>query len=239
MYSSISEATLARTAACFPGVRLTQCYGLTEMSPVVSILKPHDHDPVADRRRLRSAGRPLIGVEVKVLDPEGRECPRKVVGELAARGIGAMQGYWNAPEQSAAALRDGWVMTGDGAYVDDDGYLFIVDRVKDMIVSGGENVYSAEVEQALAKHPAVQSCAVVGLPDAKWGEAVTAVVVLRQGAQATASEIITHCRGLIAAYKAPKQVHFALSLPMTSSGKIMKREVRALYLRDRSADQKA
>ncbi len=228
--SSISEATLARTAACFPGVRLTQCYGLTEMSPVVSILKPHDHDPAADRRRLRSAGRPLIGVEVKVLDPEGRECPRKVVGELAARGIGAMQGYWNAPEQSAAALRDGWVMTGDGAYVDDDGYLFIVDRVKDMIVSGGENVYSAEVENAIAQHPAVAACAVIGIPDAQWGETVHAVIVPKPGMQAPDADAIrTHCRALIAGYKCPRSVEFRDALPLSGAGKILKSELRAPY----------
>ncbi|WP_420466028.1 long-chain-fatty-acid--CoA ligase [Panacagrimonas sp.] len=235
--SSIASAVLQRAIKRM-GCGFAQFYGASETLSAQTLLRPEEHDP-ANEQRLRSCGRPLPQIEFKVVDPEGREVPTGTVGEFWVRGPSIFRSYWRQPEATAAALHEGWYRTGDAGYRDAEGFLYIVDRVKDMIVSGGENVYSAEVEQALAKHPAVQSCAVVGLPDAKWGEAVTAVVVLRQGAQATASEIITHCRGLIAAYKAPKQVHFALSLPMTSSGKIMKREVRALYLRDRSADQKA
>ncbi|MGT2430076.1 AMP-binding enzyme [Cupriavidus basilensis] len=137
-----------------------------------------------------------------------------------------MQGYWNKPEQTAAAVRDGWMHTGDGGYMDEDGFIFVVDRLKDMIVSGGENVYSAEVENALAQHPAVMASAVIGVPSAEWGEAVHAVVVSKPGTAATAREIIAHCKSLIAGYKCPRSVEFRDALPLSGAGKILKTELR-------------
>jgi acyl-CoA synthetase (AMP-forming)/AMP-acid ligase II len=143
-----------------------------------------------------------------------------------------MLGYWNRPEDTAAAVRDGWMHTGDGGRMDENGYVFIVDRIKDMIITGGENVYSAEVENALASHPAVAACAVIGVPDADWGERVHAVVVLLPGQQATADEIRTHCKTLIAGYKAPRGVDFVDAMPMSGAGKILKRELRKQYWDD-------
>jgi acyl-CoA synthetase (AMP-forming)/AMP-acid ligase II len=138
-----------------------------------------------------------------------------------------MLGYWNKPEETAAAIRDGWMHSGDGGYMDDDGFVYVVDRLKDMIVTGGENVYSAEVEQAVALHPAVAACAVIGLPDDEWGESVHAVVVLATGATATPEELREHCKGLIAGYKAPRSVEFIDALPVNGAGKVLKRELRA------------
>jgi acyl-CoA synthetase (AMP-forming)/AMP-acid ligase II len=225
--SPISKAVLDRAMACFPNVRFSQCYGQTEMSPVVSVLKPLYHADPALRAKLRSAGQPMLGVELRILDPDGRECPPNAVGEIVVRGPGVMQGYWDKPEQTAAALRDGWLMTGDGAYLDEDGFLFVVDRLKDMIVSGGENVYSAEVENAIAQHPAVASCAVIGIPDQRWGEAVHAVVVLKPGAAAITDEAIRqHCQALIANYKCPRSVEFRDALPLSGAGKILKMVLR-------------
>ncbi|HKY90728.1 MAG TPA: long-chain fatty acid--CoA ligase [Nevskiaceae bacterium] len=228
--SPISEALLQRTMQRLPGAGLVQAYGQTEMAPLVSILdRVHHRDP-RHRAKLRSAGRPALGTEVRILDAEGRDVPRGTVGEIVARGPGMMHGYWNSPQQTAAALRDGWLHTGDGAYLDDDGYLFIVDRVKDMIVSGGENVFSAEVENALAQHPGVASCAVIGIPDAHWGEAVHAVVVRKPGTDdVDEDELRAHCRRLIAPYKCPRSVEFRESLPMSGAGKILKTTLREPY----------
>lgn len=225
--SPISEAVLERAMSCFAGVGFTQCYGQTEMSPVVSILKPPYHTNPELRSKLRSAGTPMIGVDLRIVDPQGRDCPRNTVGEIAVRGAGVMLGYWNNPEQTAAALRNGWLHTGDGAYLDDDGFLFIVDRVKDMIVSGGENIFSAEVENAIAQHSAVATCAVIGIPDPRWGEAVHAVVVLRPDAPSTsADDIKTHCQTLMAGYKCPRSVEFRDALPLSGAGKVLKTVLR-------------
>ena len=225
--SPISEAVLDRAMRCFPEVRFAQCYGQTEMSPVVSVLKPQYHADPALRSKLRSAGQPMLGVELRIVDAEARECPANAVGEIAVRGPGVMQGYWERPEQTAAALRDGWLMTGDGAYLDEDGFLFVVDRLKDMIVSGGENVYSAEVENAIAQHPAVAACAVIGIPDLRWGEAVHAVVVLKPDALPTTDATIRqHCQSLIAGYKCPRSVEFRDALPLSGAGKVLKTVLR-------------
>lgn len=140
-----------------------------------------------------------------------------------------MAGYWRKPEETQAALKDGWMHTGDAGYLDADGYLYVVDRVKDMVISGGENVYSAEVENAVARHPAVATCAVIGLPDAKWGERVHAVIVLKPGASATDEEIRAHAKELIAGYKCPRSVDFVEALPISSTGKVLKRELRTSY----------
>ena len=224
--SPISEAVLDRAAKVLPGARFTQAYGMTELSPVATMLDPEDHEhPV----RRRSAGRATAHSQVRVVDAEDAEVARGTVGEIVVRGGHVMLGYWNRPEETAAALRGGWMHTGDGGYMDDDGYVYVVDRIKDMIISGGENVYSAEVENALARHHAVASCAVIAVPDEDWGERVHAVVVLRPGAAATHDELREHCKTLIAAYKAPRSTEFVDALPVSGAGKILKRELRAAH----------
>ena len=225
--SPISEAVLERATARLPGTAFTQAYGMTELSPVATILQPADHG-LAQLRR--SAGRAAPHAEVQIVDQDDREVPAGTVGEIVCRGGHVMLGYWNRPEETAAALRGGWMHTGDGGYLDEQGYLFVVDRIKDMIVSGGENVYSVEVENALAKHPAVAACAVIGIPDDDWGERVHAVIMLASGAaQPTAEALREHVKQHIAGYKAPRTVEFADSLPMSGAGKILKRELRDRY----------
>ena len=166
---------------------------------------------------------------MRILDADDNEVPRNTVGEICSYGGHVMLGYWNKPEETAAAIRDGWMHSGDGGYMDDDGFVFVVDRIKDMIVTGGENVYSAEVEQAVALHPAVASCAVIGIPDPAWGEAVHAVVVLAPGAIVTPEEIREHCKTHIAGYKAPRSAEFVDALPVNGAGKVLKRDLRAPY----------
>ncbi|MFL8991087.1 long-chain fatty acid--CoA ligase [Pseudomonas sp. QLc11A] len=217
------EQVLAR----LPDLELSHSYGLTEACPVVSSNLPCNHTPQARKSGLsRSVGRGGLGVNVKIVDPQGQEVARGMVGEIIVRGPNIMQGYWNKPEETAKALRDGWLFTGDGAYMDEQGYLFIVDRLKDMIVSGGENVYSAEVENVLARHPAVALCAVLGVPHEQWGEAVHAVVVRKPGAQVDAEQLRRYCREFIAPYKCPKTVEFRDELPLSAAGKVLKRELR-------------
>ncbi len=233
--SPISEALLRRTRERLPHTELLQAYGQTEMSPVVSALPPQYHED--DKRyagKIRSAGRPAVGIEVKIVDADDNEVPPGTVGEIAARGPNVMQGYWNKPEETTAALRGGWMHTGDGAYMDEDGFIFVVDRVKDMIISGGENVYSVEVENAIAQHPAVAACAVIGIPDSKWGEAVHAFVVRKSGADDTSAEDIKmHCREYIADYKCPRSVEFCESLPLSGAGKVLKTVLREPYWKDK------
>lgn len=225
--SPISEAVLGRTMALLPRVRLLQAYGMTELSPTTTILTSEDHLN-GDLRR--SAGRAVPYAEVRIVDAEDREVPRGTVGEIVARGPHVMLGYWNRPEETAAALRGGWMHTGDGGRMDEAGYVFVVDRIKDMIVSGGENVYSAEVENALSTHHAVAACAVIGVPDPEWGERVHAVVVLREGCAAPeVEELRAHCAERIARYKAPRSVDVVDALPLTPAAKVNKRELRARY----------
>jgi long-chain acyl-CoA synthetase len=174
----------------------------------------------------QAAGRAAYGIDVKIVDDEGKELPRNTTGEIAVRGAQVMLGYWRKPEATASALRNGWLHTGDAARMDEDGFVFIVDRVKDMIISGGENIYSREVENAVHKHPAVRECAVIGIPSAQWGESVHAVIALKDGQQATAQEIIDFCRMLIAGYKLPRSIEFCDALPLSGAGKIMKNVLR-------------
>ena len=217
-----------------------QGYGMTEMSPHCCQLSADDHrrgvtgdDPVATRR-LTSCGTPCIGVDVEIRRDDGSVCDTDEVGEVTVRGPNMMPGYWNRPEETAAAFTaDGWYRTGDMASMDDGGYVFIVDRAKDMIVSGGENVYTIEVENALASHPAVLELAVFGVPHEQWGEAVHAEVVLKPGTSATTDELIAHCRRSIGGYKVPRQVVVRDEpLPKSGAGKILKREIRAPYWAD-------
>jgi acyl-CoA synthetase (AMP-forming)/AMP-acid ligase II len=225
--SVISEAVLVRAMKRFPNADFFQAYGMTEIAPCATYLRPDEHrGDTGKTGLLKSAGRASLINEVRVVDDQDIEVPRGTVGEVTVRGANVMLGYWNKPEQSAAALRGGWMHTGDGGYMDEDGYLYIVDRMKDMIVSGGENVYSAEVENALSQHAAVAVSAVIGIPSEQWGESVHAVVVLKPGTQATASELSDHCRQLIAGYKCPRTVEFRDALPMTGAGKIQKTELR-------------
>jgi long-chain acyl-CoA synthetase len=217
------EQVLAR----LPEIELSHSYGLTEACPVVSSNLPWNHTLQARQSGLsRSVGRGGLGVNVKIVDPQGNEVPRGTVGEIIVRGPNIMQGYWNKPEETAKALRNGWLYTGDGAYMDEQGYLFIVDRLKDMIVSGGENIYSAEVENVLAKHPAVAMSAVIGIPHEQWGEAVHAVVVRKPDAHVDEQQLRLYCRQLIAGYKCPKSIEFRDALPLSAAGKVLKRGLR-------------
>jgi acyl-CoA synthetase (AMP-forming)/AMP-acid ligase II len=221
--SPISESVLQRAVKRMPDTRFTQAYGMTELSPCATILTPEDHD---DPSLLRSAGRAAPHCEIRIVDEDDNDVPTGTPGEVIVRGANVMLGYWNRPDETEEALRGGWMHTGDGGYIDDRGYLFIVDRIKDMIVSGGENVYSVEVENALAKHPSVASCAVIGVPDENWGERVHAVVVLAPGEQPTPEGLREFVKEHIAGYKAPRTVEFVDALPLSGAGKILKRELR-------------
>jgi long-chain acyl-CoA synthetase len=210
-----------------------QAYGMIEAAPIVSYLSPEDHcrgatgeEPYATR--LRSAGRPIVGVEAEVRRGDGSQAETGEPGEIWVRGPNIMNGYWNRPKETAAALDEhGWYRTGDLGQVDADGYLFIVDRVKDMIITGGENVYSTEVENAICQHHGVLECAVFGVPDEQWGERVHAAIVLKPGATAGQDEIVGHCRALIAGYKLPRSIDFHDEpLPKSGAGKILKRQLR-------------
>jgi long-chain acyl-CoA synthetase len=233
--SPMSEAVVDRAMKALPGVGFIQAYGMTELSPLAT-LNPAWYHTAEGRKagKLRSAGRASHCTEVKIVDAEGREVPRGTVGEVIVRGPNVMQGYWNKPEQSAAALKNGWMHTGDGAYMDDDGFIFIADRLKDMIISGGENIYSAEVENALAQHPAVAACAVIGIPNDQWGESVHAVVVLKPNTGPEASELIDHCKALIAGYKCPRSVDFVAALPLSGAGKVLKTTLREPFWKGRT-----
>ncbi|WP_304304067.1 long-chain fatty acid--CoA ligase [Pseudacidovorax intermedius] len=231
----IDATLLAQAMAALPGADFAQAYGMTELAPTVVTLGPEEHRPGPQRERLlRAAGRPVPIAEVRIVDGEGRELPPGEVGEITARGPMVMQGYWNKPAETAAALRDGWMHTGDMGRLDADGYLFVVDRLKDMIVSGGENVYSAEVENAIAQLPQVSMCAVIGVPDERWGERVHAVLVLREGQSLDEAEVIAHCRAHIAGYKCPRSVEFRAALPLSAAGKLQKFELRAPFWAGRS-----
>jgi long-chain acyl-CoA synthetase len=229
--SPISEALLDRAIEKLPTTEFVQSYGMTELSPSATILPWKDH--IGEGRtkgRHRSGGRPAIMVDVRIVDASDRPVPPGVVGEIVARGETVMMGYWERPEETRKAVVDGWMHTGDGGYMDKDGYVYVVDRIKDMIISGGENVYSAEVENCIAQHPAVAQCAVIGIPDAKWGEAVHAVVMRKPGVAVTGDEIIAFCKERIAHYKCPRSVRVQDEmLPLSGAGKILKRELRKPY----------
>jgi acyl-CoA synthetase (AMP-forming)/AMP-acid ligase II len=204
---------------------LAQVYGLTETTGAITFLPPADHDE-KHAERLKSCGKAMTGIDIRVVDGNGNEVATGDVGEIVTRSPQNMLGYWNQPEATRRAIRGEWFYTGDAGYLDKDGYIYIYDRVKDMIISGGENIYPAEVESALFGHPAVADVAVIGIPDDKWGEAVKAIVVKRPDAQVTAEELINFARQRIAHYKTPRTVDFVTALPRTPTGKILKRELR-------------
>jgi len=202
------------------GVEVLEGYGLSETSPVASFNHP------GRERKAGSIGTPIEGVEMKVVGENGEDVPQGEVGEIAIRGHNVMKGYWNRPDATEEVMRDGWFLTGDMATIDEDGYFFIVDRKKDMIIRGGYNVYPREIEEVLYEHPAVLEAAVVGVPDEKMGEEVGAAVVLREGQQADAKDISAFCKERVAAYKYPRQVWFLDALPKGPTGKILKRDIQ-------------
>ncbi|GAC1657096.1 MAG: fatty acid--CoA ligase [Candidatus Dormibacteraceae bacterium] len=222
--SPISQAVLRRSIDTFK-CNFTQVYGLTETTGAITFLAQHDHEG----ERILSCGRPTLGADMKVVDADGTEVPDGEIGEIVYRGGGVMVGYWNRSKDTAEQIRDGWFHTGDAGVRDADGFFYIKDRIKDMIVSGGENIYPAELESVLAGHPAVADVAVIGVPDDQWGESVKAVVVLRPGAELTGDELIEWSRARLAGYKRPRSVDFVEAVPRNPSGKILKRELRQPY----------
>ncbi len=224
MYVEHLEAALAAFGPVF-----AQIFGQGEAPMTMTLLPQAEHvtggDPVA-RRRLASAGRETPAVRVRIVDEEDRPCPAGEMGEIVVRGDIVMKGYWNKPEATAEALRGGWLHTGDIGYMDEDSYLFITDRKKDMIISGGSNVYPREIEEVICTHPGVFEVAVIGVPDARWGEATKAMVVARPGVSLTEAEIVEHCRRHLASYKKPQSVEFLPALPKNAYGKVLKRELR-------------
>jgi long-chain acyl-CoA synthetase len=226
--SPMPQALLQKVLADFPDVDIYQGYGMTEASAVLTVLGPEEHR--AGGAVLRSAGRGVPGVSLSIQDPDGTMLTAGETGEVCARAGNFMREYWNKADATAEAFRGGWYHSGDAGYLDENGYLFLVDRVKDMIVTGGENVYSTEVENAIASHAAVAQVAVIGIPHDVWGEAVHAIVVLKDGASVTESELIDHARDAIAGYKLPKSVEFRTeALPLSGAMKVLKKDLRAPY----------
>jgi acyl-CoA synthetase (AMP-forming)/AMP-acid ligase II len=207
-----------------------QGYGQTESGPDICFLKEEDHNVMdkspADQQRLRSCGRPVLDVHVRIVDENNNDIPVGEAGEIIVHSRHLMKEYWNKPEETKSTIIDGWLHTRDMGRMDEAGYIFLVDRKSDMIISGGENIYPREVEEVLYQHPSVLECAVIGIPDAKWVEAVHAVVVLKKGSTTTKDEIIEFCKNNIARYKAPKSMEIVSELPKNASGKIFKKELR-------------
>jgi acyl-CoA synthetase (AMP-forming)/AMP-acid ligase II len=224
--SPIAEDLLVKAQARFR-CKFTQFYGMTETTGAGTILPDEAHDPALGK--LRSCGKAWAGLEMKIVDGLGNEVEPGAVGEIVTRAPIVMKGYWNKPDATAQAIRDGWMRTGDAAYMDADGYVFIYDRVKDMIVTGGENVYPAEVENAIFGHPDVADVAVIGVPDGQWGETVKAVVVAKPGVEPDAASVIGWARERIAGFKAPRSVDFVAAIPRNITGKILRRELRKPY----------
>jgi acyl-CoA synthetase (AMP-forming)/AMP-acid ligase II len=226
--SPITEATLIKAFKLFPQSKFMQAFGQTELSPVATFLGTEHH--VLDGPKpgiLRSAGRATRIVEIRIIDENGTEVSRGDMGQIAVKGPVTMLGYWNKPEVTAETIRDGWVMTGDAGYMDDEGFIFLMDRLKDMIVSGGENVYSAEVENALGQHPSVATSAVIGIPSDQWGESVHAIVILKPDMQASEDELKSHCHTLIAGYKCPRSIEYRTDpFPLSGANKVLKTELR-------------
>ena len=230
--SPISEALLNRAMAGMPGTAFHQLYGMTELSPWRRICHGTSTPAKPRRRRTGSApaAAPRSAARFGSSMPTSKPVATGVVGEVAVRGQNVMMGYWERPEETAKAVIDGWMHTGDGGYMDEEGYVYLVDRVKDMIISGGENVYSMEVENVIAQHPAVSQCAVIGIPSEQWGETVHAFVIPKAGAEVNAAEIIAFCKEKIAGYKCPRSVDIReRAVSAVGAGKVLKRELRRLY----------
>ncbi|TAJ15953.1 MAG: long-chain-fatty-acid--CoA ligase [Planctomycetota bacterium] len=225
--SPIPEPLLRRAMAAF-GCAFAQIYGLTETGNTAVCLRPADHAS-ARAELVKAAGRPYPDVRIEIVDRDGRALPPRAVGEIRIHSPANMLGYWKNPTASASTLRDGWIHTGDAGYLDEEGYVYVCDRVKDMIISAGENIYPAEIESVLAAHPALREVAVIGVPHERWGEEVKAIAVLRDGERATARELVAFARGKLADFKLPRSVDFVERLPRTPSGKIKKAELRAPF----------
>ncbi|MEC7259447.1 MAG: AMP-binding protein [Pseudomonadota bacterium] len=232
--SPMSESVLAAALKRLPDCTFIQGYGLTECTALALSLPWRYHfDGDGWSSKRIATGRAAYGLEVKITAPGGgAELPRGEHGEIALRGPQVMIGYWNRPDLTKAAFNDGWLCTGDGGYMDDDGFVYLTDRVKDMIVSGGENVYSKEVENAIFKHPDVADCAVIAVPAEDWGERVHAVIVCRAGRRVTLDDIVAHCRTQLAGYKCPRSIELCDALPLSAAGKVLKAELRAPYWKD-------
>ncbi|MFD3976737.1 long-chain-fatty-acid--CoA ligase [Streptomyces cyaneofuscatus] len=224
--SPITGALITRTRIRLPQTRLVQGYGMTELGPHATLLQDADHD---DPERRGSAGQCVSHALLRVIGRGGAAVPPGVVGEIVVSGDHVMLGYWKKPRETEKALRGGWMHTGDCGYLDEHGYLYVVDRLKDMIISGGENVYSAEVESAIALHPAVAHCAVVGVADTRWGERTHAVVKLAPGCELTLGQLRNHCAKLLARYKVPRSLDVVEEMPMSAAGKVLKAELRERY----------
>jgi len=226
--SPMPEALMRFAISRLPTWRFYQIFGMTETGGFATMLRWRDHHLTGPKAaRMRSGGQPAPGNEVRILLPDGAYAPPDTLGEIVVRSDSLMSGYLNNPEATAKVLKDGWMHTGDAGTIDADGFLYVADRVKDMIVTGGENVYSIEVERALFLHPAVREAAVIGIPSEQWGESVHAVVVLNEGASATTDELTAHCRQLIGGYKVPRSYEFRSEpLPVTSVGKVRKNALR-------------
>jgi acyl-CoA synthetase (AMP-forming)/AMP-acid ligase II len=218
------------------GPIIAQGYGQSESGPAICHLSREDHNvldrPKEEQKKLSSAGQPDIGVHVRIVDGEDNDVEPGVVGEVILQSKHMMAEYWHKPDETRANIVDGWLHTGDMCYYDEKGYIYIADRKKDMIISGGENIYPREVEEVLYRHPAVLEATVIGIPDPYWVEKVHALVVTKQGTSATAEEIIAFCKKQIAGYKTPKSVEFVDSLPKNPAGKILKRELREKYWKE-------
>jgi long-chain acyl-CoA synthetase len=229
--SPMPEGVLRKAMQVMPHVRLLHAYGMTEASPIVTLLDPR-YTTLEGKYagRLKSCGQAALGCEVKVVDADRRELPRGTAGELAIRGANIMKGYWKKPDETSAVLADGWYYSGDGATMDEEGFVYIVDRLKDMIISGGENVYSAEVENAISLLDGVGEVAVIGVPDERWGERVHAIIVPKTGAVLSEDQVMAHCRAHIAGYKCPRSIELRdQPLPLSGAGKVLKRDLREPY----------
>jgi len=229
--SPIAESVLIQAMETFPNASFAQGYGQTELAPLATMLGPEYHVTEGPNAgKLKSAGKAICCVEIKIVDEDGNCLPSGDIGEIAVSGPNAMVGYWNKPEETAVSMRNGWIHTGDAGYMDEEGFIFLVDRVKDMIVSGGENVYSAEVENAVMNHPAVDQVVVIGIPSEEWGEQVHAEVILKDGQSAAQEDIISKTKEFIANYKCPRSVTFRTEpFPLSGAGKLLKRDVRKPY----------
>ena len=231
--SPIPLDLLCRSMLQFPNAEFVQLYGATENCGMATWLPSEDHHPDGTPQ-MASCGKPFAGTSIRIVDEAGNTLPPHAIGEILIRSKSLMLGYWNKPDATAAAIADGWYRSGDAGYLDERGYLYISDRVKDMIVSGGENIYPAEIENVLSGHPAIRECAVIGVPDDRWGEAAKALAVLHPGASVTTEELRQFLRGRIADFKIPKTFEFQDELPRTPSGKILKRELREPYWKGHS-----
>lgn len=223
--SPISETTLEMAQNIFPNAQLFQVYGQTEGGPTVSILPPEYH--VADSDKIRSAGIPVIGTQIQIVDEVSIPLPVREIGEILVAGPGVSPGYWNLEQETERSRRGKWLKTGDAGFMDEDGFLHICDRIKDMIISGGENVYPSEIENALMKREEILECAVIGIPSDKWGEQAHAIIRFKEGKKCDEASIIKHCRRLLAGYKVPKSMEFRVEpLPISPSAKILKSKLR-------------